>query len=248
MERTKAYIAIEGLMDLSKKASKACHREYEENDCYCFGRNFTSLSWYSRLSVNRMPSKDENTLSLIKEICSETDSPKYLTLSDVCMYENFEVDFENIGFKLVKRQKGMLYDLSNAPKYDECKNIIDITPENIDQWIETCLKGFQKQVTTPEFEIFMNDKDCHFYGYEHNGKIVSTAFLNVCGENGSIHEVTTLEEYRKKGAASELIKHIINKSQIYGCKTLSLQASVFGEPVYKKLGFEEVSSIGNYIL
>ena len=85
-------------------------------------------------------------------------------------------------------------------------------------------------------------------GYRENGKLVATALLNVCGTNGGIHEVATVNEYRNKGYATALIKHIIKESKKLGCDILSLQASVFGEPVYKKLGFNVVSSILNYKL
>ena len=102
--------------------------------------------------------------------------------------------------------------------------------------------------TSPAFNLFINAKNCYFYGYRENGKLVATALLNVCGTNGGIHEVATVNEYRNKGYATALIKHIIKESKKLGCDILSLQASVFGEPVYKKLGFNVVSSILNYKL
>lgn len=248
MKKTPSYLAFESLIDLSRKACIAKGREYEENDNYFFCRSFTDLSWYSRVNVNSMPVKDDDMLDKFVKLCSEPDSPKYLSLAKEDMYEGFEEDFAKAGFVLVKPQKGMLYDLASAPEYEADSHIITVTEENIDQWIDACEKGFQKSGTAPAFNIFLKDRDCHFYGYVHEGKIVSTALLNVCENNGGIHEVGTINEYRRNGCASALIKHIINEAPKLGCKMLSLQASVFGEPVYKKLGFEIVSHIVNYKL
>ncbi len=248
MKKTPSYLAFESLIDLSRKASIAKEREYEENENYFYCRSFTDLSWYSRVNINSMPVKNDEMLDKIVKLCGEADSPKYLSLAKEDMYEGFEEDFEKAGFVSVKPQKGMLYDLASAPVYETDSHVVTVTEENIDQWIDTCEKGFQKSGSAPAFTIFIKDRDCHFYGYVYDGKIVSTALLNVCGENGGIHEVATLNEYRGKGFAPALIKHIINEAPEFGCKLLSLQASVFGEPVYKKLNFKIVSRIINYKL
>lgn len=246
MEKTPSYLAVESLMDLCKKAGIAKGREFMESESYCFYRNFSKLSWYSRVNINSMPQKNERMLAHIKELCTEENSPKYLSLAKEDMYEGFETDLDRMDFVFVKPQKGMLYDLKTAPVYDEDDNIVEVTEENLADWIDTCEKGFNKSGTSEDFNLFFKDKNCHFYGYVKDGRIVTTALLNVCGRNGGIHEVTTLEEYRGRGFAPALVKHIINEAKKHGCDMLSLQASVYGEPVYKKLGFNIVSSIMNY--
>lgn len=248
MEKTPSFLAVESLIDLCKKASVYKNREYEENEYFYFYRNFTHPSWYSRLNVNTMPKKDEKMLDRIKTLCAEPASPKYLSFAKEDVYKDFEKDIKNLGFKLAKPQKGMIYDLKDAPDYEENSNIVRITKKMLPEWITTCENGFGKSNTAPDFNLFITDKNCHFYGYKENGKIVATALLNVTGKNGGIHEVTTLTEYRNKGYATALVKHIINESKKLGCDMLSLQASVYGEPVYKKLGFNVVSSILNYKL
>ena len=248
MEKTPSFLAFESLIDLSKKASIIKNREYEENEYFCFYRNFTYLSWYSRLNIYKMPFKDEKMLERIKKLCSEPASPKYLSLAEEDVYKGFDDDLKKAGFTVVKPQKGMLYDLKDAPDYETDKNIELITKKTLPEWITACENGFGKSNTSPAFNLFINDKNCYFYGYRENGKLVATALLNVCGTNGGIHEVATVNEYRNKGYATALIKHIIKESKKLGCDILSLQASVFGEPVYKKLGFNVVSSILNYKL
>ncbi len=246
MNKTPSYLAFESLIDLSRKAAIAKNREYDENENYFFCRSFTDLSWYSRVNINSMPVKDEEMLKKIVELCSEPDSPKYLSLAKEDMYEGFEDDLFKAGFVIAKPQKGMLYDLFKAPEYKPEPNVISVPEENIDEWIAACEGSFKKSGTAPAFKIFAKDKDCHFYGYMKDGKMVSCALLNVTNVNGGIHEVGTYEEYRGNGYASALIKTIIREAPGFGCNILSLQASVFGEPVYKRLGFEIVSEIANY--
>ncbi len=246
MEKSKSFLAVESLMDLSKKASMAKKREYEENENFCFYRNFVKLSWYSRLNIINMPEKDEKMLERIKTLCLEPTSPKYMSLSLEDCYEGIEEDMISVGFKVIKPQKGMLYSLENAPEYENDSNIVRITRKKLAGWVAACEEGFGKSGTTDEHEIFVNDRNCRYYGYMLNGEIVSTAILNICGKNGGIHEVATPKEFRNKGYATALIKYIINEAKAEGCEILSLQASVYGEPVYKSLGFEEVSHIINY--
>ena len=58
--------------------------------------------------------------------------------------------------------------------------------------------------------------------------------------------MATLPEYRNRGYATALIERIISDAEEMQLDILSLQASVFGEPVYKRIGFDIVSHIKNY--
>ena len=141
----------------------------------------------------------------------------------------------------------MILDLEGSKEYDKNDSIVRIDKKRLPEWVDTCERGFNKSVNCPIFDILINDKNCMFFGYIADGRIVSTALLNICGANGGIHEVATLESHRNRGCATELIKHIINEGKKSGCEILTLQASVYGEPVYKKLGFKPVSQIYNYM-
>jgi len=84
---------------------------------------------------------------------------------------------------------------------------------------------------------------------EYNGNIVSTAFLiiydkpsnlnNLYGKVGTIINVYTYPEYRKRGIAKKLVKEIIKKGKNNGIKYFDLLASEEGFNIYKNIGFKE---------
>lgn len=95
--------------------------------------------------------------------------------------------------------------------------------------------------------IFKND----FIGMvcEYNGEVISAAYLIISerpsnpnfinGKTGTLINVYTYPEYRKKGIAAKLIKEIINEAKKADISMINLQATNNGYNVYKKLGFKD---------
>ena len=102
------------------------------------------------------------------------------------------------------------------------------------------------------FENHINKDD--FIGMlgEHNGRIVSAAYLIVLdypiypgllnGKAGKIINVYTYPEYRRKGIAKKLMEKLINEANIKGIKSIDLESSEDGHELYKKLGFIDDNS------
>lgn len=90
------------------------------------------------------------------------------------------------------------------------------------------------------------------YFAEVDKKVVSTAFLAISekpanphfitGKTGTLLNVLTYPEYRRKGLASKVIKRIIEEARQLGVSYIELSASEEGKPVYEKLGFSEIKS------
>lgn len=84
---------------------------------------------------------------------------------------------------------------------------------------------------------------------ESDGKIVSTAFLVINsippappfaeGKTGTILNVLTYPEYRRKGIATELLKSLIEEARRKGISSLRLSATSDGEKLYESLGFKK---------
>ena len=110
-----SYLALDSLTDLSRKCSKALGRDYGENKNYTWNRSFDYQNWYSRINIKDANAvNDEEAAKLsgeLKALCTETDSPKFLTLSIEDVSENLEIKLTDVGFKLLKEQKGMLFDV-----------------------------------------------------------------------------------------------------------------------------------------
>ena len=266
-----SYLALDSLTDLSRKCSRALGRDYGENAHYTCNRSFDYHNWYSRINIKDANAvKDGEAAKLageLKALCTETDSPKFLTLSIEDVSEDLEIKLTDVGFKLLKEQKGMLYNPSDSMKNSSANayhaQIELLNAENIEKNIEQFAyigeRAFGNGGKLEAFKIFAKDDNCKFYMITaEDGVPAATALLNVFEsvveydgvkysiKNGGIHEVATLPEYRNRGYATALIERIISDAEEMQLDILSLQASVFGEPVYKRIGFDIVSHIKNY--
>ena len=273
-----SYLALDSLTDLSKKCSKALGRDYGENEHYTWNRSFDYQNWYSRINIKSANAvKGEEAAKLageLKALCTETDSPKFLTLSIEDVSSDFETALLTAGFKLLKEQKGMLFDVlesisrpainadcSSANKHHISIELINAESDekNIEQFAYIGERAFGNGGKLEAFKIFAKEDNCKFYMITaEDGVPAATALLNVFEsvvehegvkysiKNGGIHEVATLPEYRNRGYATALIERIISDAEEMQLDILSLQASVFGEPVYKRIGFDIISHIKNY--
>ncbi len=60
---------------------------------------------------------------------------------------------------------------------------------------------------------------------------------NPTGKRGYIMSVYTIDEYRRQGIASQMLKILIKEAKRKGVLQITLDASNLGRPVYHKLGF-----------
>jgi predicted GNAT family acetyltransferase len=87
---------------------------------------------------------------------------------------------------------------------------------------------------------------------EINRSIVSTAYLAISekpanasfitGITGTILNVYTYPEFRKKGIATKVVEKIIEEAKLLGVSHLDLQATDNGKTLYEKMGFKESST------
>ena len=81
----------------------------------------------------------------------------------------------------------------------------------------------------------------------YNKKIISVAYLIIndfppnpnimTGKTGTLLNVYTLFEYRKKGIAKKLLEKIISEAKRIGLNSLELKATNDGYNLYKSIGF-----------
>jgi GNAT superfamily N-acetyltransferase len=86
---------------------------------------------------------------------------------------------------------------------------------------------------------------------EIEGNIVCTAFLAVSekpanptfitGITGTMLNVLTYPEYRRKGIATKVIERVIDEAKLIGVSRIDLSATIDGKYLYEKLGFTESS-------
>lgn len=101
----------------------------------------------------------------------------------------------------------------------------------------------------PEYFIKHLGKDVFAFIAKNNDKIVSMALLVVMekpanmsfktGLVGEVLSVITLEQYRRQGIATNVLKSLIDFAKNKKLNYVKLSASEDGYPLYKKLGFKE---------
>lgn len=84
---------------------------------------------------------------------------------------------------------------------------------------------------------------------EEEGVVLSTAFLVIVekpanpsfitGVTGTVLNVFTYPEYRRKGIATKVISLLLEEGKKTGISSFDLFATELGKPLYKKLGFTE---------
>jgi len=93
---------------------------------------------------------------------------------------------------------------------------------------------------------------------EYNGNIVTAAYLIILdypanpnlinGKAGTLLNVYTSPEYRRKGIAKKLLEEIIKEAKLMGINTIDLKATENGYNLYKKLGFKDDNDYKGMIL
>lgn len=86
---------------------------------------------------------------------------------------------------------------------------------------------------------------------EDAGKAVATTFLSVVERPprtatasnlvGTVYNVYTYPDYRKRGIATELMKATMEAAKQLGVSYVDLLATDAGRPLYEKLGFEKIT-------
>ena len=144
---------------------------------------------------------------------------------------------KNIFFrKLIETDKKLFVNLRMAYLTEEYK-MSEIEKRQIENNLESYF----------DEHILKND----FIGiiFEYNGKIISVAYLILSekpsnpnfinGKTGTLMNVYTYPEYRKKGIATKLIMEIIKEAKNINVKIINLEATNAGIKLYKKIGFKE---------
>ena len=92
---------------------------------------------------------------------------------------------------------------------------------------------------------------------EVDNEIASVAFLAISnrpaslsvpsGRTGSIYNVLTYPEFRKRGYATSTMNLLIDQAKKQNLSFIKLSASESGKPLYQKLGFNETKPSEHYI-
>jgi hypothetical protein len=88
---------------------------------------------------------------------------------------------------------------------------------------------------------------CRFLLVYYNEKPASAAMIIRSHSIAGLYWVGTAKEARSRGFAAACVAVISNEALNRGSSHVILQASKFGEPVYRRLGFTEISRYSQYM-
>ena len=86
----------------------------------------------------------------------------------------------------------------------------------------------------------MANENSIFTVAEYNGEIAGYAGLYLIGEEGDITNVVVSSFYRRKGIASAIMQHMINRAKMKGIKDITLEVRKGNDAaihLYEKYGF-----------
>lgn len=97
------------------------------------------------------------------------------------------------------------------------------------------------------FDAGLQAGTCDAVLAEEDGRCIGTAIAfyylsvpssrNHTGKNAYITSVFVEPEYRRRGIATEMLRRIVARAQMYGCINIMLTATEMGKPLYEKQGF-----------
>lgn len=123
-------------------------------------------------------------------------------------------------------------------------------PDQSDEFVDSFAAGYE--LPRPLAALFSPSTAARFdnvevFGVEKDGRIVSTSILIYANGVAGIYCVSTLPEERKKGLGAHVTAEPLRRALAKGYGVGVLQASEPGHPVYKRLGFQDVSGLPLYM-
>lgn len=229
---------------------------------FSFADNIThvdgDIEWIAPFPDSRGPAivfrvnfKEENVDKQLDELLPSLDSgsiPSFWVITPNSTPENIISLLETKGFKNLtdpeKPEYGMALDIMNLQDIPNMKSDIKITKvtsmSEFELWIEVVNKALHgwDMLSMKHYSSWLLHKDISFYLAYWNGKPAATVCTIQSDDTASVEFVSTLEEYRNRGIATEICYKILSEIKQTGIRTVTLRSSHEAFSLYKKLGFE----------
>jgi hypothetical protein len=114
--------------------------------------------------------------------------------------------------------------------------------EEINQILHLTFGMPMDSVRTFRLERFLDNDDVNMFIGRVGRKAITTAMSVVIGETAGIFQVGTLEEQRGQGFGEVMTAQSVRAAAGGGARIAFLQASNSGFPIYKRMGFQTVTS------
>lgn len=192
----------------------------------------------------------ESTLKKYFQAVEDQYAAPYIILQKNDNSDFIEKLLKQDGFRAVEEWLSMKINLENLPKKDNNQLRI-IKVQNTGQlleWINVAQISLFKNTLfkTSDFEQFISNNIVTLWiAYIHNQPV--TTLLSVKQSNNiGLYMISTLDEFRGKGYATEIILKVLHDAAEQGIRHCILEATRMGVNLYKNIGFHEVGKFVIY--
>src|ERR1700682_333992 len=121
------------------------------------------------------------------------------------------------------------------------------TDSEITQVDQLLMLAFDSPSRRSELELYTTVQPDGWFVIEEDNRIVAVGGCIVYGSFSWIGLVGTHPAVRGRGHATRLSEHLVKWSYAKGCRTVALDASTLGRPIYEGLGFRPVGSTARLV-
>ncbi|MFX1418435.1 MAG: GNAT family N-acetyltransferase [Promethearchaeota archaeon] len=200
--------------------------------------------------ANYEASNLKNEINKIKKLIRRGKAPNGWTVGPLTKPKDLGNYLEMNNFSNVYQQAGMAVELQEVVKRKIEKNDLIIervdNEEKLTQWSGIVSKVFDLRVDFDLLKFLLTQEEVYLYLGKYEENPVSTLMLYLSSGVAGLHAVSTLTEYRNKGFGLALSKKALKDAFNMGYLVGVLQASLLGERIYRKLGFQKYCDIISY--
>jgi hypothetical protein len=130
--------------------------------------------------------------------------------------------------------------------FTEERHVRDAIAINAEAYQALGLAAEQTRKTFQLPERVLSERVIGFVAYQ-NGRAVSTALTIMSGASAGVYWVGTVSAAQRMGLAGLCTRLATNAGFDHGAQVVTLQASPFGEPVYRRLGYRTYERVRWYL-
>ncbi len=170
--------------------------------------------------------------------------PEFITLEKPCDYVN------NSALEFMFGQKNMSVDLKTIKSdFLANENIFQVkTEEDSVDFAKTASEAFGYRVDEKlAFEVSRITEKVRMYIYKNDNECLGCGIVYFdTNNNAGLHMIGTVPKGRGKGIGKYMTEMLLSVSKKNGKDFCVLHASLMGEPIYRKLGFEPFGELETY--
>jgi len=188
-------------------------------------------------NVDIKENHQESVRNIVKLIKSGKISNHYELIKEDILFEALK---EN-GFSIYQDDKMLIMDITDYSLYPVYDDIIDVSlvksTEDLKHWININQANWGHLYNENQWEEIYVLDNVKMYLTRYNN-IPASSMLTITDGSACIELLHTLEEYRKKGLATAMIKQALIDLKNYGVSKVTIQTGAV--ELFNKIGFSIV--------